>query len=198
MKLKVFCNACLAFETDDLKRAFEFAMEDAMPGDQYKVIYNVSLLAKSGDDMGQALDELLAHSDYIVLNHHAIEMAEDENGTFDGYLVDGTRYDFADDALRAVYGWDDEPEYWELGLLNASSIAKRLERWLKQDGIVELGGYWIYTANAIADEQKCWDDSDKAKHMDFSGSVYWVTTGDENGPLGFDSVEDAVRSVIER
>lgn len=82
----------------------------------------------------------------------------------------------------------------ELEIIDTSATARQVE----EEGCADLDGYRIYTADAIASEQKCWDDSDKAKHMDFSGSVYWVTTGDENGPLGFDSVEDAVRSVIER
>lgn len=119
IKLIVLCNSGCGFDevykTGDLKSAFEFAMDSAMPGDQYEVVSEGDIVARSGDDMGQALDELIAHYGFLILNGHRVENAVDEGRVLDDYLVDGKRYNLAEDALQAIYGWDKKPGYWKLG-----------------------------------------------------------------------------------
>ena len=80
-----------------------------------------------------------------------------------------------------------------LDVWNINDVKKQVA----EEGEAELCGYWLYTAEAITTEQKTWDDEDEAKDIDFSEYPYWMTTGDDAGPVGYDNLDDAIKDIIQ-
>jgi hypothetical protein len=58
-------------------------------------------------------------------------------------------------------------------------------------GCVEIqSGVYLHTQADIIADQEDWDDEDELKYVDFTGSPYWVTTGDGATPEAVYSASD--------
>ena len=56
-------------------------------------------------------------------------------------------------------------------------------------------GIFVQTKEELLADQKTWDDEDLSKRIDFTAYPYWLTTDDGIAPEGFDSIEDAKKSL---
>lgn len=56
-------------------------------------------------------------------------------------------------------------------------------------------GVFIQTRDEMISEQKDWDEDDPCKDTDFTCYPFWMTTDDGVMPEGFDSVDDARKSL---
>jgi DNA-binding PadR family transcriptional regulator len=64
---------------------------------------------------------------------------------------------------------------------------------VRDGGVVTLSeGVWLYTQDAIQEEQTGWDENDQSKNLDLTQYPYWITTDSGEGPFGFVSIRDAL------
>ena len=72
------------------------------------------------------------------------------------------------------------------------SILKALE----EKGTIEIQpGVYLSTGENMTANQEAWDETDGAKHVDFSIAPFWITTDNGAAPEGFGSIEEALRSL---
>ena len=72
------------------------------------------------------------------------------------------------------------------------SILKALE----EKGSIEVQpGVHLSTGENMTADQETWDETDGAKHVNFSASPFWITTDSGSSPEGFGSIEEALRSL---
>ena len=65
---------------------------------------------------------------------------------------------------------------------------------LEEKGTIEVQpGVYLSTGENMTADQEAWDETDGAKHVDFSVSPFWITTDDGKDPEGFGSIEEALR-----
>ena len=98
------------------------------------------------------------------------------------------------EACRDIASADELATFKDvLDVWNINDVKKQVE----EEGEAELCGYWLYTAEAITTEQEGLDDEDEAKDIDFSEYPYWMTTGDDAGPIGYDDLDEAIKDIIQ-